>query len=1813
MSAYPNGDWHTANGRGLPFRPPTVDEALPYSPFTSIVPFSPDVIPFPVNEPPTPPTTLTPDQQVAGRKAVGILNEEIRGPSSTAHHLEHTLRELRSLLGDPREMTEFHFKPTAQLATPPPDSPTKPADENTPTSRPKLSPFASTLLRQTEVHYQPAGIPAPQRSKSKQEPPRPHVSTAPPQRSSQQMDPNQRTTPLVKNSALVYPPSTPVPSVTSSQPRSGPAVVIKPSSAPKHEFRLIENVPSSPGETQHANLDYLATLQPAERELAEQKIQRLRKLVEKYREAKDELESDYFEKVSTLDSDLTAMTSDALKTLYDRVMSVYATKCFSSVPVETIIQIHSLCDPLIVMSDQSSFFSEGELYSWTGDLAVVECGLKAAKLALTVMLEGPPDRRTTSEDLLTAIIRGMKRVLESCIFKVLAASRKDTDTSIFAYATDHRPEISTVLRLCTSVEELLAQTVRKVTLPDSALYEVEFLALALLVHPNSDSEKDSVLGIQQFERLRRAAMDVVTNIFAFRPDHQQPVLDEILNSLEKLPDKGSNTRQFKSVREEPIMTVSAIFMQFVQVAATNTQDQRTKATSVPKEDDSSADDESESDYDEDRRDARKKKRGKSNASAEANTDRLMNNAKLIAQRIATTLTDRAKNVSKSGDKPFRNLLDMFVDDFCKVLGSPEWPAADLLLVPLFNLMCQLRNDKDNRNMALSILGTMGGGILDFRKRTRQLRRDIDVSQSDLSAKLCRLTEEILEDDAPTLKRSDLVALKDPYRMVVESLPDYLKVTDNPEDLHLLSVRGCYVSCWLDFMSQVISQDKEAAEDPGIVELRKKVRSMALEPRWSSQEYKYQNVSESQSRLAAGATTMKNAFCRYYPTIVSVMFEQVRVGGAQQKTSAIRNIDSFLTKDPHAISDRHVNALVRNLGDNSPSVRATVLQLISRCLESNPAFGRLCMPSVLQMTRDTHNEPKKRAINLLKLFYTRSESLEAKVQIVTALLPASQDHENTVADMARQALEEVWLNVLDTKAHGDENRLKLQRVERVSLIVQTVQRSQRFGSTNSMQAFEKFFYKALDRSAPNASVNFQICKNLVADLVEGVISPDSMAEDYTQNSGLQTLSIFARVSPRMFTLDQIQRLKLYIIDPKTAEDIEILSSTVTVFRYVVPHLLDIPTKFADDVWRLLSVAISKLAQAAASGTILGKNTLLGVGHCMWIMKGVATNGLAKLLAVIGSSLVQLLQAVALGSEPPAQEAQKKRIMSWLTIIGAFGKVCDWSEYVTQFHNSVANSARKIVANKPAAEKQLKTLLNPSGMAPSLILLETVRAFTKQSWVLDIRESAMCAVCEVCQGCPDLFRRADVDTTFKVVFMNDISSLKEIVLTQFHEYFIKKEQQSQKEGHTEPAPDNAKNGSSRMGTTFEASPDQVNVSYLARSFLQAIVDIALQNDNELALVATKTIVSVSRQGLVHPKEVGPVLIAIGSSSNPRLSEVVAPEHKSIHAKHESNFHNEYMDAVKMAFQYQRDVFHDPHGMTKPPDCKPKMAHVFNIMKDGSRKTVKTFISNLLGKIDFKLSDLAEPTASLNELLYTRFCLENLALFDVAKMEEVSLIITALESIVLKNTGPSVGVAIETEMPKQAPAPQQSQLPPDTASGFLAPDAAMQDAMRDNHVSVSDDRLLQITRACMMLQMMWETRCFIRKAYNIKANRISQKAFPNSAQRVNFIKGAELWEKFAHIFNAVETRRSMFDHCYEFAELLEVDKDFAIAEDEGEDEGEGYATPQEDEDQGVPVPTSGRGRKRKPSASLTSTPKKARGRPSGSKSKKRSSKTPEWDDGH
>jgi cohesin loading factor subunit SCC2 len=150
-------------------------------------------------------------------------------------------------------------------------------------------------------------------------------------------------------------------------------------------------------------------------------------------------------------------------------------------------------------------------------------------------------------------------------------------------------------------------------------------------------------------------------------------------------------------------------------------------------------------------------------------------------------------------------------------------------------------------------------------------------------------------------------------------------------------------------------------------------------------------------------------------------------------------------------------------------------------------------------------------------------------------------------------------------------------------------------------------------------------------------------------------------------------------------------------------------------------------------------------------------------------------------------------------------------------------------------------------------------------------------------------------------------------------------------------------------------------------------------------------------------------------------------------------------------------------------------------------------------------------------------------------------------------------------------------------------------------------------MILRMVWETRCFIRRVYNLHKVKggIPHKDHVKPAQRNNFVSGKELWETFTPIMNALDSRESMIKICYDVADILNIDQEVEVDTDGHDDEfGGGYDTPT-GEDEALAVPTSGRGRKRKSNVSLGNTPKKARGRPAGMKNKKRSSKTPDLDD--
>lgn len=611
-------------------------------------------------------------------------------------------------------------------------------------------------------------------------------------------------------------------------------MVIKSAPVKKGEYQRFNNIATSTPALHREADGGKSVLRPHEREIADRKIEELEAFVSKLQEERDDLDiTGNFTRVTTSDGEMKVLEQRAMDRLSDKMANVNNLGHLAELSVDLVSQFQKLLEPSITCTGQLTLFPQDE--DWSDGIEKARAALQASKLMLTSMIDGRDDYRLRPEDTVSAIIDLIKVIRNECIVPVVQARRVD---SLFDFANSRRKELLGVLRGCGAVLSRFATLIGKVNLPERGLNILEDLAVGLLVEQNSDTEKDSVFGIKAFETFRQKAMDVLAQIFARHTEQRPSILNGILSNLEKLPDKKASARQFKSAREVPIMSISALFMRFVQVAAMN-KESRTNRMSENRADYDEDEDETsvrKSDTNLQQSSKHKRKTGASSQTASF----LAANARNIADTITGSLVHRASNVSKTGDKPFRNLLDLFVEDFLNVLGSPEWPAATTILQSFLARMIATVSAENaakhtvaDKDMALATLAKMGCGIIDFKHRLRQLKRGLDTSQSEVSAKLDRLAEDAF-DDKNGINAIDLYEFEGPYRIIVESLSSYLELRRDQEDLHLESVTGCHVTLWLDTVHEKLEKLEKSSPDPlptQLVEVHRKLEAMLTDSRW----------------------------------------------------------------------------------------------------------------------------------------------------------------------------------------------------------------------------------------------------------------------------------------------------------------------------------------------------------------------------------------------------------------------------------------------------------------------------------------------------------------------------------------------------------------------------------------------------------------------------------------------------------------------------------------------------------------------------------------------------------------------------------------------------------------------------------------------------------------------------------------------------------------------------------------------------------------------------------------------------------------------
>ena len=513
------------------------------------------------------------------------------------------------------------------------------------------------------------------------------------------------------------------------------------------------------------------------------------------------------------------------------------------VPLEHLSKLQSLCDNAISSAELldlsiDSSWNVDDFVQWSHRLETIDLGLRSARTVLRIMAGGREEKDVYPEELLQKILRLTASTLQSCLIPVVEARGSETTSQLFQSAQPHRKEISQLLYGVGRLMNLLSELLAKVDMAQSIVNAVEFLATNLLFVENPHNEKDSVLGVQKFESLRRTAMDIITIIFSRYLEQRSSIFDEILTSLQKLPTTRQHARQFKLAAGVNVQLVSALIIRLVQTSAKKnilgSPIQRSKMhaiTNVSNEHEDgqsdgvgSAPDESSG---EDSDDSPKGQCRKILHRLSREVTPLSDSAGKSAQYVIRFFVSRAMTAPKTGDQPHRHLLDIFCEDLIAVLGQPEWPAAELLLRAMLIHMVEIaEKPKFNapaKNMALELLGLMGSGISNLVAITRQAAKSLENDESEFSGYLRQLLDEYIDG---ALDNNELLGYRGPYRAVIE----YLQ-SNSADEAQTSSAQAYYIAQWAKAVASG-NLEGNAQTEHLAAQLRRSVSSS----KWIASEY-----------------------------------------------------------------------------------------------------------------------------------------------------------------------------------------------------------------------------------------------------------------------------------------------------------------------------------------------------------------------------------------------------------------------------------------------------------------------------------------------------------------------------------------------------------------------------------------------------------------------------------------------------------------------------------------------------------------------------------------------------------------------------------------------------------------------------------------------------------------------------------------------------------------------------------------------------------------------------------------------------------------
>lgn len=1569
----------------------------------------------------------------------------------------------------------------------------------------------------------------------------------------------QRTIPSTPRSAPPKPVSTFSIQVPQLPPSSDPSQYVK---LPQVDAKVISEQHGSKKRKREVQGEQ--SLDDDRKAEADAAVEILQKLLMEVFEAEDQLAPDtsgvvsqaarhYFVHSSLQDGQQSAMEAETLTRLDSALLKVIRVRRVPDLQVEQLVHAQQLCAASFGLVqgerlDVPDEPSDEALDAWSQRLEHAVNGLKAAKPLLRTMSCAPSEKKLHSNDHVQELLDTVRQVIDQLLVPLIEKRGTVDDIEPFRLRPDAAENVKLLLQQAGLVLKLLGNLVLDAELTETSINSLEFLATGLLFVENASKEKESILGIQKVENLRRIAMDTTAKIFLRHPDQRRPIFDEVLSSLEKLPVARQSARHYRIAGAKSIQLVSALIMQLVQTSASRNLQEHRERRPVEDSDaeDSSFDESSSEEQTPDKRPAKRRSVGKTTSEEEASGEKLSAVARPLieaanndATYVMHYLVKRAVTSTKTGDQPYRNLLDIFTEDFLNVLGNPAWPAAELLIRALLSsLFSILDNEKaavPAKNMSLDLLGLVGATVSELRVSVTKAAESQELPAGADLPDLQSLCEDSLNTGG---MHSRLLEARGLYRIVCEHIQ-----RSPVNDLQLKSASSYYLASWAHWLltrSEVESQDMDEA--------RSWLLTTLSHPDNIPNEHVTESVTEAAAKLLYAIILLNLPTCRAFSRIFNILLSALSSPQPTLRSRSLKSVIQLLENDPSILdqSATVIAQILRCSQDTSPLVRDSALGLVARCAVLRPSLEAKAGKCFIERSSDAAVGVRKRSVKLLRDLYLRSASREVQAAIADAILARLNDDEESVSDLARQTVEEIWLSPYHKLCAEETVALQHRQAldQHAFLITATAKRG-----PEATAVLETLFKDALRQTCKNAKVNRDVCKVIVRLLFDCIIDNDQNSGQPSQKDCLHALTVFAKADAHLFSADQMVTLRPYLENLATKDDLDVFRSTLIIYCRVLPVLPPMQKSFLFDVQDILFKAVTKL----------GKTELGEAAGCLWIINSVVQNT---------ERLVNLLLSVlrnidGMREKPVSQQTDIGRLSRLLDLAGYFGNACKLEDQVPTFQK--AFHGRKLTS-------------------VSSLIIDVLLPFISEERPLQVRETTLAAVGLVCQAWPKGYQKPQTCAAFKTALEGKEQSLQVVVLEDLRAFYIDEDARSKIVAEA-AASTNTSNCKEYLGKSMVLTDIDGAATAIAHQFLPSVLDIALGRTDHLALAATDILTSISRQGLMHPKEIIVALVALEGSPNPFIAKIALDEHRDLHSKHESMLDREYLAAVDRAFAYQRDTAKQSSGAFT--SGSPKLGPLYEVLKTGSVTARKRLFTGLCQRIE---AQVARPSM---DLVYAHFIVQNLGLLEYSRIDEIMHVVNAIEKI-MNGTGNTIYQQVEVELQSQSRELEDGSM--GQPEMHQPPDDALTPALN------------KLIPAVVVVSMLHQVRQHLRIAWNLQSARSSNaklaaKDANKPPVRAGSVTSDDFLSGLEDILAAMQSPDVARARCNSFVETMSIDNE-ARASSEEEVDGEGrHATPSEHGTEGshrASVPLSGqKGGKKLNMASTTSTPTKIgkkRGRPPG-----------------